>query len=650
MDFELANLTIDDGEEEALVIPPELEEVADEYQFCLIGRFLTSSVVQVHDLAPGLMSEPMARQLGNFVGKFLEYDSKLVVSSRKPFMRISYSRSHIDVIIRESVDVVWRFSGFYGSQEEGGRSDAWDLLCHLGSDQSLSWLVARDFNEIAYSFEKRRGQLCSEQNMASFRDVLSDSDLSDLGFSGNWYTWEHHFPVLVETERYSFHINSSREMVFRFDANWVRDEEVEHIIKSCWDLHDESLPGKLQRVAFDHEEDALQELIEVKLGLNMEANKEELFWEQGARANWLRHAYMNTRFFHNYATYRRKNSTVVGLFDTSGTWRTYPVELISVADSYFKSCFNLQMQNGPWLHGYGDGRVRSRNIDIRYTMVSDLFDASIHARKYEVLRDLFDDEKMSSICSIPLSKAGMANVLVWRPDGSRQYTVKSGYSVPENINWRFWLPALFLCLSMRLQVVLMVFIWVVWSTRNKVVHEGLVSSINHTRSFIEVYTREIGCFAASIDSAVTKSQAMWQAPEEGMVKFNFDSAYHAQSMEVVSGVIGRDSTCCVLVSCTVPYTFVKDAFVAETLSCFQVDTFALELGFRRVIFEGDSLTVIKKLRCPVVDGSFITPIICDINEISKAFEFVSFSFVGCTGNNVAHVLAREGWIHNEQRF
>ncbi|GMI85726.1 hypothetical protein HRI_002241900 [Hibiscus trionum] len=166
MDADLASLSIDDGEEEALEIPTEIGEVVDEYELCLIGRFLTSSVihflamrntlvdlwrplggisitdlgekricfrfyhevdmlrvlegcpwffnnhllilhriekgedpmlvsldtamfwVQVHDIPTGLISEPMVRQFGNFIGQFLDYDSKLVLTSRRHFMRI----------------------------------------------------------------------------------------------------------------------------------------------------------------------------------------------------------------------------------------------------------------------------------------------------------------------------------------------------------------------------------------------------------------------------------------------------------------------------------------------------------------------------------------------------------------------------------
>ncbi|MBA0576869.1 hypothetical protein Golob_025280, partial [Gossypium lobatum] len=44
--------------------------------------------IQVHDLLPGLVSETMARQFGDFLGKFLEYDLSDRLSNSYSFMRI----------------------------------------------------------------------------------------------------------------------------------------------------------------------------------------------------------------------------------------------------------------------------------------------------------------------------------------------------------------------------------------------------------------------------------------------------------------------------------------------------------------------------------------------------------------------------------
>ncbi|KAA3465169.1 nucleolin-like [Gossypium australe] len=121
MEENLANLSIIDEEEEAF---KEEESVVERYyKWCLVDiqRVLdgtpwffnnhllilqritngenpvtmplnhTEFWVQVHDLPPGLMTEAMAKQFGNFCGKFIEYDSVNLSLGISTFMRIRIS-------------------------------------------------------------------------------------------------------------------------------------------------------------------------------------------------------------------------------------------------------------------------------------------------------------------------------------------------------------------------------------------------------------------------------------------------------------------------------------------------------------------------------------------------------------------------------
>lgn len=44
--------------------------------------------VQIHDLPPGFFRESVVVQFGNFIGKFLEYDTKQLTNGYKNFLRI----------------------------------------------------------------------------------------------------------------------------------------------------------------------------------------------------------------------------------------------------------------------------------------------------------------------------------------------------------------------------------------------------------------------------------------------------------------------------------------------------------------------------------------------------------------------------------
>ncbi|KAK8499586.1 hypothetical protein V6N11_025530 [Hibiscus sabdariffa] len=79
--------------------------------------------------------------------------------------------------------------------------------------------------------------------------------------------------------------------------------------------------------------------------------------------------------------------------------------------------------------GSGGGRVKRDFININYTQVSDLIHAPSATWRVDVLQALFDEEQVDTICSIPLSKSRKCDEIIWPPDGSGIYSVKSGYKL-----------------------------------------------------------------------------------------------------------------------------------------------------------------------------------------------------------------------------
>lgn len=47
-------------------------------------------------------------------------------------------------------------------------------------------------------------------------------------------------------------------------------------------------------------------------------------------------------------------------------------------------------------------------------------------------------------------------------------------------------------------------------------------------------------------------------------------------------------------ACTYPYIGVADAFVVEARACKRALCFAFDMGSRKIILEGDSVTIIKR--------------------------------------------------------
>ena len=52
------------------------------------------------------------------------------------------------------------------------------------------WLALGDFNEILFHHEKEGGRVRPQRFMQAFHDALTDCELSDMGFSGDMFTWQ----------------------------------------------------------------------------------------------------------------------------------------------------------------------------------------------------------------------------------------------------------------------------------------------------------------------------------------------------------------------------------------------------------------------------------------------------------------------------
>lgn len=104
---------------------------------------------------------------------------------------ISYSRNHNDALVKlEGGDNTWRFTGFYSKLERNRRREPWQLLNHLSTVNSLSWVVIGDFNDIRFQVEKRGRNQHPNWLCRGFNQAIEDSGLHDLDFEGTQFTWE----------------------------------------------------------------------------------------------------------------------------------------------------------------------------------------------------------------------------------------------------------------------------------------------------------------------------------------------------------------------------------------------------------------------------------------------------------------------------
>ncbi|MBA0662786.1 hypothetical protein Goklo_006859 [Gossypium klotzschianum] len=77
------------------------------------------------------------------------------------------------------------------------------------------------------------------------------------------------------------------------------------------------------------------------------------------------------------------------------------------------------------------------------------------------------------------------------------------------------------------------------------------------------------------------------------------------------------------------------------MACTVAMRLCLDLGLRRLVVEGDSFTVVKKVKLNQVDRFEISTYIKDIKKMSSEFLSCTFMHVQRSANTVIHQLASE---------
>ncbi|KAK8977353.1 hypothetical protein V6N11_030672 [Hibiscus sabdariffa] len=304
------------------------------------------------------------------------------------------------------------------------------------------------------------------------------------------------------------------------------------------------------------------------------------------------------------------------LIDKGYGWRVNSRECINILDN-------------PWLPGPGDGRQLGNSISVYRGHEVD------NSWKHEVLNGLFDAEMVNRICSIPLSQTRLLDKIVWRCDGFGNYSAKSGYRVlcAEQADTQHGDFSAFFTTLWDINV----------PAKFKITMWRIVNNFIPTFQNLQIRRLQVTnvCpFFQSVSETIEHLMRDCVFVQQLMRKLELPAA----SIQVKVShyrVVGRNSLVLIMASCSIQHEKVADAFMVEALACRQAVVFARELGLSRMIIEGDSLTVIKKLNSDVVDRSLICPIVHDIKILSKDFSIISLCFVRRGANKAAHALSHE---------
>ncbi|KAA3489552.1 reverse transcriptase [Gossypium australe] len=146
-----------------------------------------------------------------------------------------------------------------------------------------------------------------------------------------------HCPLLLNIEDENTQVGNTH---FKFEAWWITEESLEKEIRDCWESNTDPISEKLKKLqlhlgawaktikvkraglkkkltkeleelmAKDSDDDTIARIISTRVDLNIKIDRDEIYWEQRARANWLKAGDKNSAFFHRFASSQKKLNAI----------------------------------------------------------------------------------------------------------------------------------------------------------------------------------------------------------------------------------------------------------------------------------------------------------------------------------------------------
>jgi hypothetical protein len=216
----------------------------------------------------------------------------------------------------------------FNYEKEGGRPRSQQAM--QAFHVALTDCELEDMGYIGDIFTWRRGNLRERLDRGAVNQAWNNLFPNESLINCET-TRSDHRPLLVDTE-YLVGTHDQHVREKRFEARWLSEDSVEEMVKAAWEraklkgedpslmqkmsdvhskLHDwdrkilkgparklKELKADLERLRWGPMTDATlaaQKVVQLQIELTLE--KEEMYWVQRARANWLKHGDRNINFF-----------------------------------------------------------------------------------------------------------------------------------------------------------------------------------------------------------------------------------------------------------------------------------------------------------------------------------------------------------------
>ncbi|CAN1132549.1 Transposon TX1 uncharacterized 149 kDa protein [Linum perenne] len=313
------------------------------------------------------------------------------------------SSSEFYVDLRINGNATFFLSCVHAPNDSQERANFWNHLSTIRMNREDPWILIGDFNTLMSNEEKEGGLDLSYEALEPFNDFIFNNGLMDMGFKGQKFTWTNcrqdedeikerldralcnvewrrmyenailfHEPIIgsdhapLRLELYGeYH---RKKTPFRFDTRWLELPSCTEVIEEEWGRY-ENCHMKLKSVSrslikwskenvgnaaynirrLQEEVSALTNMPrsaqviererELLQSLKEEWSREEQFWSQKARKNWLNHGDRNTRFFHASTIQRMHRNMIKQLKDEGGSWITEEQDIKHHIRTFFENLF-----------------------------------------------------------------------------------------------------------------------------------------------------------------------------------------------------------------------------------------------------------------------------------------------------------------------
>jgi hypothetical protein len=181
---------------------------------------------------------------------------------------------------------------------------------------------------------------------------------------------DHNPILLVFGSNHDFREDShTKPHIKRFENFWMHDQNCSKIVKDTWEQTSGDTSQKLLAVmentaswgkrthgntpkeikgiqnsiqnlrTLTPSKDNLSQIHQLEVKLDGLLHKEEIWWAQRAKSNWLKHGDQNSKYFHFKASQRHRKKTINFIKDVHGASKTQNKDIQKVFLQYFQEIF-----------------------------------------------------------------------------------------------------------------------------------------------------------------------------------------------------------------------------------------------------------------------------------------------------------------------